>query len=406
MQAVGRSLNRIRGFQSAELDFQLLRVLGVAASGGSSIGETMFVVNALSEENPRDWVARFGEMGRRTEALGDAAASRKHPITARDFYFRASTYYRSAEYYAEPPIESGEIGRKSRQAFVKAICCAALAAEPVQIPYEGKWMPGYFLGPDRSGRKRKTVVMISGSDGTSEEITLAYGFGAVGRGYNVLVIDGPGQMGMYRFHPEKTFRPDYEVPLGQAISYALARPEVDAQKLALLGFSFGGYFVSRTAAHDKRVRAVIPDSPLTDVGPVLAAILGDIAKKTGRDVSVEDIDALPESVLSAYGKPTVKSHALRFGARSASTFLAEAAKYTLNEAMLRRITCPTLALSSAGEGEMFRAQRDFYATSVSGPVTTYEFSAAEGADAHCQMGNPAMYCAVAFDWLDELFGSG
>ncbi len=403
METVGRSQNRIRGFQSAELDFQLLRVLGVAASGGSSIGETMYVVNAISEQNPSDWVAGFKEMGRRTDALGDAAANRNHPVTARDAYFRASTYYRSAEYYADASAESGEIGRKSREAFVRAIRCPAGPAEPVQIPYEDDWMPGYFLCPDNSGRKRKTVVMISGSDGTSEEITLAYGFGAVERGYNALVFDGPGQMGMYRFHPEKTFRPDYEVPLGQAISFALERPEVDAQKLALLGFSFGGYFVARTAAHDDRIRAVIPDSPLTDVGPVLAAILGDLTNSMGRDILVEEIDALPENVIPAYGKPTLKSHVLRFGARSAGTFLAQAGRYKLDEATLRWIKCPTLALSSAGEGEMFRAQRNFYATSVSGPVTTYEFSASEGADAHCQMGNPAMYCAVAFDWLDELF---
>jgi len=404
MQTVGRSQNRIRGFQSPELDFQLLRVLGVATSGGSSIGETMYVVNAISEQNPRDWVAGFTEMGRRAETLGDAAANRNHPVTARDFYFRASTYYRSAEYYADASTESGEIGRKSRGAFVKAIRSAAVPAEPVQIPYEEKWMPGYFLRPDHSGRQRKTAVMISGSDGTSEEIALAYGFGAVERGYNVLVLDGPGQMGMYRFHPEKTFRPDYEVPLGQAISYVVGRPEVDSQKLALLGFSFGGYFVARTAAHDDRVRAVIPDSPLTDVGPVLAAVLGDLAHKVGRDILVEDIDALPESVISAYGKPTLKSHVLRFGARSTRAFLAEAEKYKLDEATLRRIECPTLALSSAGEGEMFRTQWEFYLRSVSGPVTRYEFSASEGADAHCQMGNPAMYCAVAFDWLDELFG--
>jgi hypothetical protein len=99
----------------------------------------------------------------------------------------------------------------------------------------------------------------------------------------------------------------------------------------------------------------------------------------------------------------LKSHAIRFGATSAATFIAKVNQYVLDDEILKRIVCPSLVLGSTGEGETFRRQCDFYAKAVSGPVTRYEFTAEEGADAHCQMGNAQMLGAVAYDWLDELF---
>lgn len=400
---VGRSQNRIRGFASAEIEYQLLRPLGAAQYGGASIGETMYVTNGVSEIDPDSWVTRFVAMGDRALALAADAGARGHMVSTCDHLLRASTYYRSAEYYADPLTDAREIGRKSRQTFVDALPLMTHSAEALQIPYADVWLPGYFMKPAGATGRRKTVIMISGSDGTSEEIYFFMGVGALQRGYNVLLLDGPGQVGAFRFHPELHFRPDYEVPLGAAIDYALARPEVDSAKLALFGVSFGGYFVARTAACDRRVRAVISDSPLCNVGPVISALLGDVAAKLGHDVAVTDIAWLPDAVLSNYAQRPLMSHAIRFGAASAADFVMKANRFVLSVDLLKNITCPSLVLGSAGEGEAFRTQCDFYVQAVSGPVTRYEFTAEEGADAHCQMGNAQVLCARAYDWLDDLF---
>jgi len=39
-------------------------------------------------------------------------------------------------------------------------------------------------------------------------------------------------------------------------------------------------------------------------------------------------------------------------------------------------------------------------------VTVREFTAADGADAHCQVNNLRLLHAVVFDWLDGVFGRG
>jgi hypothetical protein len=97
--------------------------------------------------------------------------------------------------------------------------------EVLQIPFEGVWLPGYFLQPaGADARARKTVVLLTGFDGTGEELYFQTGQSALERGWNVLIAEGPGQVGALRFHPNLVFRPDYEVPVGAVIDYASRGP--------------------------------------------------------------------------------------------------------------------------------------------------------------------------------------
>src|SRR5262245_62724898 len=57
-------------------------------------------------------------------------------------------------------------------------------------------------------------------------------------------------------------RYDYEVPGGAAFDYLAKRPDVDAKRIAIMGYSFGGYYSSRIAAFEKRYAACIALSAL------------------------------------------------------------------------------------------------------------------------------------------------
>ena len=54
----------------------------------------------------------------------------------------------------------------------------------------------------------------------------------------------------------------YGVPVGAAVDYLLKRPDVDGKRLAIMGYSFGGYYSSRVAAFEKRFAAGIALSAL------------------------------------------------------------------------------------------------------------------------------------------------
>src|SRR4051812_50146825 len=97
---------------------------------------------------------------------------------------------------------------------------------------------------------------------TAREMTFfSGGRGSPRRGTNTLCLDGPG-MGEMRRMRDMPSRYDYEVPGTAALEYLLKRPEVDGKRVAIMGYSFGGYYSSRIAAFGKRYAACIALSAL------------------------------------------------------------------------------------------------------------------------------------------------
>ena len=81
---------------------------------------------------------------------------------------------------------------------------------------------------------------------------------AVRRGYNCLLFDGPGQ-GRNLIRAGQPLRPDWETVVKPVIDFALTRPAVDAKRIVLAGWSFGGFRAPRAAAFEKRIAALIGD---------------------------------------------------------------------------------------------------------------------------------------------------
>ena len=54
-------------------------------------------------------------------------------------------------------------------------------------------------------------------------------------------------------------RPDWENVVTPVIDYALTRPEIDPDRIALVGWSFGGFLAPRAAAFEHRIAALIAD---------------------------------------------------------------------------------------------------------------------------------------------------
>src|SRR4051795_7683208 len=247
---------------------------------GGSVGETLAAVRGIKDGDPRTWPAAFAALGDQTNSVA-LLALEKHPVSAREHFQRASMYYRAAEYYDDPVTDTSRAhGLTSRDFFLEAVKMMPWRTDVVQIPFERVWLPGYFMQPASGDtRPRKTVIVLTGFDGTAEELYFQTGLAALERGWNVLLAEGPGQTGFLRFHPHVGFRPDYEAPVEAMIDYVLSRRDVDPERLAVYGISYGGYFASRAAAHDRRIRALVANSPIPDlpayvvgfVGPEMAA---------------------------------------------------------------------------------------------------------------------------------------
>ncbi len=128
--------------------------------------------------------------------------------------------------------------------------------ELIEVPYEGTTLAALFM-PAQDGRgPAPTVVVVNGMDNAKEMSIFFCGLEFARRGYNTLCLDGPG-MGEMRRMRDMPSRYDYEVPGTAAFEYLAKRKDVDAKRIAIMGYSFGGYYSARIAAFEKRYAACI-----------------------------------------------------------------------------------------------------------------------------------------------------
>ena len=406
-----RGSTRVAGFANAEMDYQLIRQLGTARYGGASVGECLALAQRIQNGIPASWVAEFTTAAQRQEADAQARALRGHAVSAREQYLVACNSYRAAEYYCgvlNP--EHTRLGRKSRECFLAAV--RGQDVEEVSFPFGGTPLPAYYVRASnqpsgRRGRPGKTLLLISGYDGTLEETWLSYGRSALERGYHLLLFTGPGQMDTLRFNPGMAFIPEYEQVGRMALDYVLARRETDPRRVALMGISFGGYFATRIAAHEPRVRALIANSPIVDLHAYMASFVGfdPALLPDAEDVWLQDIDHIPDSAIPPQTREMMRNLIVRLGQGSFKQAYLRLRDFRVDDASLRNIRCPSLALVGAGEGAEPLAQCERFQRAVGGPVARHVFTAEEGAEGHCQTGNLAYSAAVSMDWLDELFGN-
>ena len=116
-------------------------------------------------------------------------------------------------------------------------------------------LPAYFVKADASG-PGPAVVMFDGLDNAKEMSVLFGGVEIASRGIHVLAIDGPGQGEALRLQGIPS-RYDYEVPGAAALDYLIARGDVDPKRVAVMGFSMGGYYAPRAAVMEPRFAACV-----------------------------------------------------------------------------------------------------------------------------------------------------
>lgn len=398
-----RSTTRVAGFEDPELDFQLLRQLGSAAYGGASVGECLAVAAQIRAHGFGDWSAAFAALAERQRTDAAQRAGAGHHLSSRDRYLHAANSFRSAEYFATFGTERHvELGLASRAAFLAAMEHHPVEFEQLWLEWGNQRLPGYWFGaPDPRG----TLVATSGFDGTLEETYFQVGAAALQRGWNVMLVCGPGQMDTTRTEAGTHFVPDTERWVSPWIDTALSRDGVDPRRLALLGISFGGYFASRAAAHEPRLAALVANSPVIDLRAYMVSFVAGLGGdpqdvlSPADDFSLADIDDIPDEEMPPTIKEMSRSLIRRFGQTTFLETFAYLREFTVDPG---RIGCPALGLVGTGEGGEPMRQYQEFCRRAGGSVTGRVFTPDDGADTHCQLGNLTLSNAVIFDWLDTI----
>lgn len=195
-------------------------------------------------------------VARHKESIAREAESRGHKETALELYHAAALDYQYAQHalpYDDHP-EKIYLHGKLTECFDRVIALSPVPIERVEIPWEGVSLGGYFYPlPDR--RKAPTVVFINGMDVPKEVYPDALRNPLTARGFNSIVIDGPGQ-GVSNLRKIRITPDNHERAMKTVLDYLEKRPEVDPSKIVCTGFSFGSFWCMRLAAADRRIAAV------------------------------------------------------------------------------------------------------------------------------------------------------
>jgi pimeloyl-ACP methyl ester carboxylesterase len=407
-----RAPNTLGLLKNHEADWMLQRTLAYMNVNAAEIGEVRTIARRIDERDPDSWPSVWSEVADLVEAHGDDALAAGDLVAARQAFLRASNYFRAGEYGCVPSHPAfEELWERSVAAFRKAAVLFEPPVEAIEVPFEGARLPGYFWRPDDTDTQRPTLMVAGGNDDTIEEDFCIIGPAAVARGYNFFTFSYPGHRNAVHTDPSQVMRPDYEVPFAAALDVLQQLPGVD-ERIALMGFSGGGYVAPRVAMHDPRIVAVIANNPMIDYARVAAALLGPmvdrvparllrwvIRRKLARDPLIR---AYMEYGLWTAGYHDISLHDWLTDPEAQAHW----ARFTIADD-LERITCPALSLVGAGEGqEMLDQTREYHEGIASPRKRMHVFTLEEdGSYDHCMLDNHSRMQQVTFAWLDEVLTS-
>lgn len=198
----------------------------------------------------------FESVARRREAKARAAEEAGETVTARQNYFMAAVHYAAAQW---PHDENNEqnlaLNARKRECYLNYARLADHRVEAAWIPFQGRALPGWFhLPPGYSGGRIPAVLSIPGMDSFKEAGVWMYGDRWLARGIAVLAVEGPGQYESAVLGIHVTV-PNW-IEAGHAMmDWLAARPEIDPQRIGVVGQSFGSFFATIVASHEPRLRA-------------------------------------------------------------------------------------------------------------------------------------------------------
>ncbi len=242
-----------------------LRALVAAARWGAADPEVMNTIAArLVGGDGGAWVQEW-------TAGGGAAWSAANREGSPWLYLHAASYYAAALAVIDQSdglVQEERLWGRQRECWDRAV--GLVGGEPLVIPYGQTSLPGYFFSAG-SG-VRPLVVIDHGGRAATSSAWAAGGAAAHARGYHWMTFDGPGRQAALR-RQGLVLRPDWEAVLAPVVDAMIARADVDASRLAVIGIDHAGYGVARALTFEPRFAAAVLAPGIIDASrPWLAAL--------------------------------------------------------------------------------------------------------------------------------------
>ncbi len=280
-----------------------LRALRAAARWGAADPEVVDAIAVrVSDGDDGAWVREW------TAAGGAAWASARSRASASTYLYAASSYAAALALIDESDgwVDEPRLWERQRDCWNRAV--ELLGGERLSIAYEGTALPGYFFSAGEG--VRPLVVIDHGGRVATSEAWAAGGAAAHARGHHWMTFDGPGRQSALR-RQGLVLRPDWEAVLGPVLDAMLARADVDASRVAVIGLDHAGCGVARALAFERRFAAAVLAPGIVDASRPWLTALPEPARVAFQDEDRESFDR--ELHLAVLFTPEIDSHLRRLG---------------------------------------------------------------------------------------------
>jgi esterase FrsA len=225
---------------------------------GLDPGDVKEAFNSIHTRDKDEWAAAF--MGVADRYMNEAKSLAKtDPTKANADYIRAWRLYSFGRW----PIPASPGKQRSYEKAIEAFLAHARFWDPpleiVRIPFEGKEIIGYLRLPKNTNGPVPLVLAVNGLDSRKEDLSESFS-AILPFGIGFLAVDGPGT----GQNPIKVSE-NAERVLSRVLDYIATRPEIDKNRVAMHGVSWGAYWATKMAiVEHARLRGASAQSPPTD----------------------------------------------------------------------------------------------------------------------------------------------
>ena len=226
---------------------------------GLDPGDVKEAFTSIHTKDKDEWAAGF--MGVADRYMNEAKSLEKtDPVKANADYIRAWRLYSFGRW----PIPASPGKQRSYEKAIDAFLAHARFWDPpleiVRIPFEGKEIIGYLRLPKNANGPVPLVLAVNGLDSRKEDLSESFS-AILPFGIGFLAVDGPGT----GQNPIKVSE-NAERVLSRVLDYVATRPEIDKNRVAMHGVSWGAYWATKMAIVERaRLKGASAQSPPTDI---------------------------------------------------------------------------------------------------------------------------------------------
>ena len=304
----------------------------------------------------------------------------------------ASAYYQLADFFL---LETDK--RKTQTYFLfKETFYKSIEGYPVElseIPYQNTFLPTAVI---RKPNASKWLIFHGGFDSYLEElIRLSITYLDDLQDYNILMFEGPGQGGDLKNGLVMTHK--WEIPLKSILDC------YNLEEISLIGMSLGGFLAMRAASQEKRIKKVIAFDTFYSMMDSFSMNIPSQLKQLP-DLSQEKNRVIANKLIDKYAKESIdlsfkinKAKEI-FGKTSSVEVLKAIENYSL-DGLEKEIKQKVLLLAGNADLYVPTYRTGFLQSKLinASKIETALFTAEDGGQYHCQVGNKK----IAFDRIKQ-----